>query len=141
MRTDIDIAACTDCHCLAARRHAREITRIYENHLRPFGLRATQFSVLVALEVSGGAPLQPLAEELGVERTTLTRSAAVMEQKGWVRSAASDDAREHLLELTRAGRNKLVSAYPAWKAAQDEVADMQVLAGERVHSKQNRSPK
>jgi len=139
MSSDIDIAACMRCHCLTARRRAREITRIYDSHLRPHGLRATQFSVLVALEVSGGAPLQPLAEELGVERTTLTRSAAVMEQKGWVRSAASDDAREHVLELTRAGRNKLMSAYPAWKSAQDEVAGMQALAAERVRPRQNRT--
>jgi len=142
MSSNIDIAACMRCHCLAARRRAREITRVYESHLRPHGLRATQFSVLVALEVSGGAPLQVLAEELGVERTTLTRSAALMEQKGWVRSGGSDDAREHPLELTRSGRSKLMAAYPAWKAAQDEAGSASgERAAEPAHHKRRRAAK
>jgi len=119
MTRTIDIAACaTDCHCLDARRQARAISRLYDEQLRPSGLRATQFSVLVALEDGAGAPLAVLADTLGLDRTTFTRSAALMRRKGWIVSARSEDGREHRMRLSAAGRRKLYEAYPAWQRAQ-----------------------
>jgi len=119
MTRTIDIAACaTDCHCLDARRQARAISRLYDEQLRPSGLRATPFSVLVALEVGAGAPLAVLADTLGLDRTTFTRSAALMRRKGWIVSARSEDGREHRMRLSAAGRRKLYEAYPAWQRAQ-----------------------
>ncbi|HET7552986.1 MAG TPA: MarR family transcriptional regulator [Gemmatimonadaceae bacterium] len=119
MDSSVDIRLCAECHCLAARRTARAITRAFDERLRKHGLRATQFSVLVALELSGAAPISALAEALGMERTTLTRSAALLEKRGWVTSGGTDDRREHQLRLTASGRRKLISAFAAWKAAQD----------------------
>lgn len=119
MTRKIDLAACaTECHCLDARREARAISRLYDEQLRPHGLRATQFSVLVALELGGGAPLGVLADTLGLDRTTFTRSAALMRRKGWITSARSDDGREHRMTLTAAGRRKLREGHPAWQRAQ-----------------------
>jgi len=117
----VDLSACRGCHCLAARRHARAVTRLFDEKLRPHGLRATQFSVLAALALAGPTPVTGLAEKLGLERTTLTRIAAVLERHGWVSIAPSEDARERPLRLTGAGRRKLVGAFPAWKEAQDLV--------------------
>lgn len=117
----VDLSATKNCHCLAARRRAREITRRYEEVLRPHGLRATQFSVLAALALKGPTPLGELADVLGLERTTLTRSANRMEDDGWIAEAESDDARVRKLELTPAGREKVESAYPDWKEVQDEI--------------------
>jgi DNA-binding MarR family transcriptional regulator len=117
-----DLALCRQCHCLAARRAARTITRHYEAGLRRHGLRATQFSILAALALGGPKPLGRLAEVLGLERTTLTRSATLLERDGWVRAGRSEDGRQRPLRLTASGRRKLVAAYPAWKAAQDSAA-------------------
>ncbi|HEV8337855.1 MAG TPA: MarR family transcriptional regulator [Candidatus Polarisedimenticolia bacterium] len=121
MGARIDLSACRGCHCLAARRHARAITRLFEEKLRPHGLRATQFSVLAALALMGPTPVKELAETLGLERTTLTRIGAVLERSGWVSTAQSEDARERPFRLTGAGRRKLEGAFPAWKAAQNLV--------------------
>lgn len=121
MDTGIDLSACRGCHCLAARRHARALTRLYEEELRPHGLRATQFSVLAALALKGPTPVKELAKTLGLERTTLTRIGAVLERNGWVSTAESQDARERPFRLTAAGRRKLEAAFPAWKEAQDLV--------------------
>jgi DNA-binding MarR family transcriptional regulator len=121
----VDLSACRGCHCLAARRHARAITRVFETKLRPHGLRATQFSVLAALALKGPTPVKELAEALGLERTTLTRVGAVLERHGWVGTTRSEDARERPFRLTRAGRRKLEAAFPSWKVAQDLV-DRQV---------------
>ena len=118
----VDVSLCIQCHCLAARRRARAITRHFETALRRHGLRATQFSTLAALALARPMPMGKLAELLGLERTTLTRSATLLERNGWVRTDRSADGRERPLRLTAAGRRKLESAYPSWKTAQDTVA-------------------
>lgn len=117
----MDLSATKNCHCLAARRRAREITRLYDEKLRTHGLQSTQFSVLAALALKGPTPLGELADLLGLERTTLTRSANRLEDEGWVTDAEADDARKRCLKLTPDGHKKVESAYPAWKEAQDEV--------------------
>src|SRR5216683_769617 len=117
----MDLSLCTQCHCLAARRHARAVTRHFEAALRPHGLRATQFSILAALALAGTLPMGDLAELLGLERTTLTRSTTLLARNGWLRAERSQDSRERPLLLTASGRRKLEAAYPAWQAAQDSV--------------------
>ena len=118
----MDLSLCAACHCLAARRRARAVTRHFEAKLRPHGLRATQFSILAALALAGPTPMGELARFLGLERTTLTRGALLLERDGWVRNDGSPDGRERPLRLTPSGRRKLESAYSAWKAAQDSIA-------------------
>ena len=121
----VDLSLCTQCRCLAARREARAITRHFEARLRAHGLRATQFSILAALALAGPKPMGELAELLGLERTTLTRSAALLERDGWVSAEPSEDRRAHPLRLTEPGRRKLDAAYPDWKAAQDSLDQRQ----------------
>ena len=122
MATDVDLVACAGCHCLAARKQARAITRLFEEKLRRHGLRATQFSVLAALALKGPTPVRELADVLGLERTTLTRVGALLERNGWVSTAPSaEDARQHPFRLTAVGRRKLTAAFPAWKEAQELV--------------------
>lgn len=120
--SDLDLSPTRDCHCLAARREARELTRRYEEKLRPHGLRATQFSVLAALAQMGATPITELARVLGLERTTLTRSADVMEDDGWIEDAPSEDGRKRPLRLTDEGRAKVEAAFPAWREVQEQVS-------------------
>lgn len=115
------IAVTRDCHCLAARKRARELTRQYEAALRPFGLRATQFSVLAALAQTGPLPLSKLAGLLGLERTTLTRIAGVMERDSRISVTQGDDERVRVLNITAKGRRALAKALPAWKGVQDKI--------------------
>jgi DNA-binding MarR family transcriptional regulator len=122
MDAAIDLSQTRACHCLAARRRARTITRVFEQRLRPHGLRATQFSVLAVLALKGPTPVGELAHILGLERTSLTRSAAVLERRGWVAALPAEDARRRPLRLTRAGRARLERAFPAWKEAQEMTA-------------------
>ncbi|HEX6252571.1 MAG TPA: MarR family transcriptional regulator [Gemmatimonadaceae bacterium] len=121
MRPHAHLLPTKDCLCLAARRRARALTRLYEEKLRPHGLRATQFSVLAALALKGPTPIGALADFLVLERTTLTRAAAVMAKRGWLDTAAATDGRERRLRLTAAGRRKLEAAFPAWSEAQESV--------------------
>lgn len=114
-----DLTVTRDCWCLAARRTARTLTRLYERELRPHGLRATQFSILASLGIRGATKVGEIARGLDLERTTVTRSAALLERNGWISHSPAKDGREHPLELTAAGRQKLETALPAWKRAQE----------------------
>jgi DNA-binding MarR family transcriptional regulator len=118
--TNVDLTACRACRCLAARRYARAVTRVFENKLRPHGLRATQFSVLAGLALKGPTGVTELAGMLGLERTTLTRIAAVLARNGWISVGREDDGRRRPFRLTGSGWRKIESAFPAWKDAQDQ---------------------
>ena len=112
---------CADCLCLASRRAARGITRAFDRQLRPYGIRATQFSLLTVLELKGPQPIGELARTLGAERTTLTRNLARIEEQSLVAMRAGDDARERIVAITPAGRKALAKAFPAWRRAQAEL--------------------
>ena len=64
-----------DCNCLAVRQAARHITQFYDQHLAPFYLRTTQFSILARLKRLGPMTINALADELVMDRATLGRNA------------------------------------------------------------------
>ena len=113
-----------DCACNGLRRAAREITQRYERALAPSGVKATQFPILVALGEREQIPIVPLAEGLGLDRTTLTRNLRILEGRGLVTvSAAEHDARMRLASITDEGLRVLAHALELWRAEQHEVAE------------------
>jgi DNA-binding MarR family transcriptional regulator len=64
-----------------------------------------------------------LAEALGLERTTLTRNLALLEDASWVKcQPAEKDARSRIVTVTEEGRAIVARAFPAWRRAQDITA-------------------
>jgi DNA-binding MarR family transcriptional regulator len=84
----------------------------------PEGLTITQYSLLANVERAGQLSHAVLAEKVGMERTTLTRNLRPLTRAKWVASATGQDRRQHLLQLTAAGRRKLVRSLPFWEEAQ-----------------------
>lgn len=116
-------ADCRNCLCQASRSAARGVTNVFDRHLRPHGLRITQFTILANLILRGATPVTALAAALGVDRTTLTRNLALLERSGWVETRADEnDARTHLVSVTAKGRAVANDALPAWRKAQAAVA-------------------
>jgi DNA-binding MarR family transcriptional regulator len=111
----------TECTAQHLRRATRAIARLYDRALAPSGLRETQFSVLTAISLFGEVPLMRLAEELGLDRTTLTRNLQPLERAGMVSSGPGKDQRVRLLRLTDGGRRAVQRAYPLWEEAQGRV--------------------
>jgi DNA-binding MarR family transcriptional regulator len=120
---DTRFVDCQHCLCLAARTAARGITSVYDEALRSYGLRATQFTTLATLIARGAMPLVSLAKSLGMDRTTMTRNLALLESKGWTQTRIDeDDARTHLISVTAKGRALAQKAVPAWESAQARIA-------------------
>src|SRR5260370_15546270 len=106
------------CTCANLRRAARVVTQFYDSVLRPSGLRITQFTTLQALNRAPGISQKQLAELLGIDSTTLTRTLALLRRKGWLRSEAGTDRRELRIFLTPAGRREYARVLPYWESAQ-----------------------
>jgi DNA-binding MarR family transcriptional regulator len=121
----LDIAKCREmgrsCACHNLRRATRAVTRIYDDFLRPSGLRTTQFSTLIATKLRGPVSLTKLAELTVTERTTLTRNLVVLQKKGLVSIEPGQDRRERQVAITRQGEEALAAAIPLWDAAQAHV--------------------
>ncbi len=110
------------CACFNVRKAARAITQLYDDVLRPSGLRVTQFSILAVTRRLGPVTVTRLAEETVTDRTTLTRNLKVLSQQKLVRIVPGDDRREREVSLTDRGRAAVAQAYPMWKDVQAQVA-------------------
>src|SRR5690348_10334206 len=58
------------CFCASLRRASRALTQVYEQALRPLGLRGTQFTILQALSLAGEVPQGELGRILAMDSTT-----------------------------------------------------------------------
>jgi DNA-binding MarR family transcriptional regulator len=97
------------------------VTRIYDDALRPAGIRITQLGVLGLAVRMGPVTVTQLAEAFMIDRTTLTRNLKLLEQKGLIRIEAGSDQREREITITSKGREALSIAYPLWKEVQARV--------------------
>ena len=124
------------CTCAALRSASRQVTQVYDQALRPAGLRLTQYSLLANLARHGGLTITELAERLAMDRTTLTRNLRPLEAEGLVALAPGADRRSRAVTLTEAGRRALAAARPLWQEAErafrrtlgrDEAAELRRL--------------
>jgi DNA-binding MarR family transcriptional regulator len=113
------------CNCFAMRKANRQISRFYDAHLEPAGLRITQFLTLAALNEVGSTPVNALAERLDIERTAMGKMVGFLERDGLVGIHPSPtDARSRVIELTEAGRRLHDEAAPLWHEAQRRFAQL-----------------
>ncbi len=106
------------CHCLAVRQGARQLTRLYDRHLAPTGLRATQYALLRRLSRLGPVSINALAEAMVMDRTTMGRALRPLQRTGLVAIDPGPDGRTRALRLTDDGRTRVASAVPFWREAQ-----------------------
>jgi DNA-binding MarR family transcriptional regulator len=106
--------------CMSAtfRRASRVLSQLYEEALRPTGLRATQFTVLQTLSLAGEVTQGKLGEILAMDSTTLTRTLSTMGRRGWIAKRRGEDRREWRMRLSRAGEVQFKDALPHWERAQ-----------------------
>lgn len=109
------------CHCVTLRRAARSMTALYDAQLERAGLSLPQFSMLRALARLGEQPIGRLAEEVRLDRTTLTRNLRPLHARRWIAFGRGADRRERAVRLTPAGEDAIARALPGWERAQAAV--------------------
>jgi DNA-binding MarR family transcriptional regulator len=106
---------------LSLRQAARSVTQLYDEMLRPSGLKGTQYSALRMVAAREPVSVSELSEIMVMDRTTATRNLRLLERDRLVRLSPGDDRRTRLVSLTRRGRSTLEKANLYWAEAQRTV--------------------
>jgi len=106
------------CLCATLRRTARALTQLYEEALRPLGLRSSQFTILQVLWRMGEKSQGALGDILAMDSTSLSRTLAIMRRRGWIAERRGKDRRERLLRIAAPGEALLHRGLPQWEKVQ-----------------------
>src|SRR5580658_6184776 len=109
------------CYCATLRQAARAVTVLYEDMLADSGLHATQYTALQLLESVPNLTTTELAEAIGIDQTTATRTLALIRKGGLATDTVGRDRRERRWALTPKGQAQLRKLTPTWEAAQEAV--------------------
>jgi DNA-binding MarR family transcriptional regulator len=119
----IDLIA-QSCVSVRLRLLNRVITNLYDDALRPLGLKASQLNILVATATLGVARPSKVCEVLKLDISTLSRNVERMRARGWLEVVPQKDARAHPFRLTAEGRRLIEKAVPAWEKAQRQAVEL-----------------
>ena len=112
-----------DCACFNLRKAARMMTQAYDHYLQASGLTNTQFSLLAVASMQNPVSITELADQLAMDRTTLTRNLQIVKRAGLVQVCAGRNARTKNVQVTAKGRKALEKALPLWEQAQSQVVE------------------
>jgi DNA-binding MarR family transcriptional regulator len=107
------------CYCATLRQIARAVTVLYEEVLADSGLHATQYTALQVLDTAPNLTTTELAEVIGIDQTTATRTLALIRKAGLALDRVGADRRQRRWTLTAKGQTQLRRLRPAWEAAQE----------------------
>jgi DNA-binding MarR family transcriptional regulator len=112
--------------CIAVRLRLlnRVVTNLYDDALRPLGLKVSQLNLLVVTAKLGLAPPAKVCDILHLDTSTLSRNVERMRTKGWLEVVPGEDARTQPFRLTTQGRRLLDRAVPAWEQAQRQAEEL-----------------
>jgi DNA-binding MarR family transcriptional regulator len=118
--------------CIAVRLRSlnRVVTNLYDDELRPLGLKTSQLNILIATATLGLARPARVCEILQLDASTLSRNVERMRTNGWLEVVPGEDARKQPFRLTPSGKRLIEKAFPAWKKAQR--AASQLLGDEGI---------
>ena len=118
----MDVKTPANCTSFNLRKAARAVSQVYDEALKPSGLRGTQFSLLVVVEGRGPAGVTELAKAMVMDRTTLTRNLKPLLAQGLLEVVDGPDRRRRPIAITGHGRDAIARALPLWQQAQTRIA-------------------
>ncbi len=113
-------------NCVAVRLRLlnRVVTNLYDDALRPLGLKVSQLNVLVVTARLGLARPAQVCDLLQLDASTLSRNVKPLQAHGWLEVVPDEDARAQPFRLTPAGRRLIEKAVPAWEEAQRRATEL-----------------
>ena len=121
--SNIDTIAKT---CIAVRLRLlnRVVTNVYDDALRPLGLKASQLNLLIVTAWLGLARPAQVCDILQLDASTLSRNVKPLQAHGWLEVVPDEDARAQPFRLTPQGKRLIEKAVPAWEEAQRHAAEL-----------------
>lgn len=111
-----------ECIGFGARAAARAAIKLLDKRLERIGLRATQFSVLIAVNQMPEASVATLARALDLEASALLRNVDVLKRERLVISDGKRGRSGQALLLTDEGKAILKKGARIWRKTQDDIA-------------------
>ncbi len=110
-----------NCLLTRARQISRVLTAVYDQELRPFGINAPQFTLIVLIAEFGPISRSDLGKKNHQGPSTLSRNLQLLISQGWVaEDHAEEGGRRKPMSLTGQGRALMRDAAAAWSSAQDK---------------------
>ena len=112
--------------CIAVRLRLlnRVVTNLYDDALRPLGLKVSQLNILTVTAKLGLARPAQVCDILQLDASTLSRNVKPLQAHGWLEVVPEEDARAQPFRLTLQGKRLIEKAVPAWEQAQRQAADL-----------------
>jgi len=120
-----------ECIAVRVRLINRVISALYDEALRPFGLRISQANILAAVAYMGEARPGEVSRIMRIEKSTLSRDIELMKQNGWIESDPPAGGRNQTVRATPRGKKLLGRIEPSWEEAQ---AEAKLLIGDEGES-------
>lgn len=123
MSGDIETIAKT---CIAVRMRLlnRVVTNMYDDALRPLGLKVSQLNILVVTARLGLARPAQVCDLLQLDTSTLSRNVKPLQANGWLEVVPDEDGRAQPFRLTAEGKRLIEKAAPAWQEAQQQATEL-----------------
>jgi DNA-binding MarR family transcriptional regulator len=117
--------------CIAGRLRLlnRVVTNLYDDALRPLGLKVSQLNILIVTARLGLARPAQVCEILQLDVSTLSRNVKPLQAHGWLEVVPDEDARAQPFRLTPQGKKLIEKAVPAWEQAQRQATELLGKAG------------
>src|SRR3979409_2646115 len=106
------------CYCATVRQVARAVTVLYEELLANSGLHATQYTALQVLDSVPNLSTTELADAIGIDQTTATRTLALIRKSGLAIDTVGADRRQRRWAVTGKAQTRGGMMSPAGEAAQ-----------------------
>lgn len=98
------------------------LRKALQAHLRDFDITSEQWGILSRLLYKGGCSQKELSVDTYKEQAAITRTLAILEDKGLVeRERSTVDRRESLVFITAAGEQLMRRTLPCAKQHEDEL--------------------
>jgi len=110
------------CYCINLRRAAGCVSSIYDSHLAEVDLTVNQYSLLRNIQQMVSCTAGELAEQVGLERTTIVRMLKPLTERELIGDTEAE-SRSRRFQLTEAGEALLERSLPLWRSAQTEIED------------------
>jgi DNA-binding MarR family transcriptional regulator len=119
-----------ECLLMRVRKLDRVLTSIYDAELRPFGLKASQGSLLVLIAKAGPIRRVEIGKRMHLDPSTLTRNLKIILNNGWIQEIEDgEDGRGLPVQITVQGRDLLNQIGPFWRKAQTRTEKFLGTAG------------
>ena len=112
--------------CIAVRLRLlnRVVTNLYDEALRPLGLKVSQLNILIVTAKLGLARPAQVCDILQLDASTLSRNVKPLQAHGWLEVVPDEDARAQPFRLTPQGNRLIEKAVPAWEEAQRQATEL-----------------